>query len=420
MNFNVHLRRPHEKQRWFIESRAKRKIVRAGRRGGKTTGAAILAVRMFLEGRRVLYAAPTSTQVEHFWAEVKGALDEPINAGVYYKNETLNLISKPGAREKAGIRAKTAWNADTLRGDYADMLILDEYQLMKPSAWEEVGAPMLLDNDGDAVFIYTAKRGGEHAKRMYEKAEKMQAEAEEAGEQSRWEIFHFTSHDNPYLSKVALKEISGDMSHYAYRVEIMAEEADEDPRALWSRDIIEASRVFELPEFDSIVVGVDPPGTPGGECGILVAGMSRDRGRLPLPEAFLIDDLSRAGRPGDWSKSVLEAYFLHEADAIVVENNFGGDMVETTIRNAEGGKMVPIVNVRASRGKSIRAEPVASLYDRGLIHHFGNFDKVEDEMCTWVPGERRSPNRLDALVWAMWRLLLAHKDYGPAGAVPYV
>jgi phage terminase large subunit-like protein len=200
----------------------------------------------------------------------------------------------------------------------------------------------------------------------------------------------------------------------------MAEEADEDPRALWSRDIIEASRVFELPEFDSIVVGVDPPGTPGGECGILVAGMSRDRGRLPLPEAFLIDDLSRAGRPGDWSKSVLEGYFLHEADAIVVESNFGGDMVETTIRNAEGGKMVPIVSVRASRGKSIRAEPVASLYDRGLIHHFGNFDKVEDEMCTWVPGERRSPNRLDALVWAMWRLLLANKDYGPAGAVPYV
>ncbi len=95
-------------------------------------------------------------------------------------------------------------------------------------------------------------------------------------------------------------------------------------------------------------------------------------------------------------------------------------MVETTIRSTEGGLLVPVVFVRASRGKVIRAEPIASLYQRGLVHHYGNFDKLEDEMCTWVPGERRSPNRLDALVWAVWRLLLAHKDYGPAKAVPYV
>ena len=420
MNLNIHLRRPHEKQRWFIESQAKRKVVRAGRRGGKTTGAAILAVIKFLEGRRVLYAAPTSTQVEHFWSEVKGALEEPINTGVYYKNETLNLISKVGPREKAGIRAKTAWNADTLRGDYADLLILDEFQLMSIDTWDEVGAPMLLDNDGDAVFIYTGKRGSKHAKAMYEKAQREEEEAAEKGEESRWRIFHFTSMDNPHLSRVALDEIVQDMSHHSYRVEILAEEADEDPRALWDRDTVEECRVHELPPFDSIVIGVDPPGSGGGECGIVVAGMSRDRNRFPIPEAFIIDDLSRAGKPHDWARACIEGYALHDADSLVVETNFGGEMVETTIRSTEGGLMVPVVFVRASRGKVIRAEPVASLYKRGLVHHYGNFDKLEDEMCTWVPGERRSPNRLDAMVWAIWRQLLSYKDYGPAKAVPYV
>ena len=144
---------PHPKQLEFINSHAKRKIIRAGRRFGKTVGAAILAVLKFTEDKRVLYAAPTSDQLERFWTEVTRALAPMIKAGVLYKNETLHIIERPGSENR--IRAKTAWNADTLRGDYADILILDEFQLMAEDTWEVVGAPMLLDNNGDAVFIYT-------------------------------------------------------------------------------------------------------------------------------------------------------------------------------------------------------------------------------------------------------------------------
>ena len=145
----VELRQPHSRQREFIESKAKRKIIRAGRRGGKTTGAAILAVRAFLDGRRILYGTPTQEQVERFWFECKRALQEPIEQNIYYKNETRHIIELPNTEQR--IRAKTAWNADTLRGDYADLLILDEYQLMSEDTWGEVGAPMLLDTDGDLV-----------------------------------------------------------------------------------------------------------------------------------------------------------------------------------------------------------------------------------------------------------------------------
>jgi hypothetical protein len=144
----ISLPRPHDEQRRFLTSPAKRKIIRAGRRGGKTVGMAIYSVEKFLAGKRVLYTTPTSEQIQRFWAETTRALAEPIAAGVFAVNQTWHTIELPGTEQR--IRAKTAWNADTLRGDYGDELIFDEYQLMDETAWSEVGAPMLLDNDGNA------------------------------------------------------------------------------------------------------------------------------------------------------------------------------------------------------------------------------------------------------------------------------
>src|SRR3989304_2887494 len=153
MEIDVHTPAPHAAQQRFIRSEAKRKIIRAGRRSGKTVGISIYAVQKFLEKRRVLYAAPTSEQIGRFWTTVSRAFHSAISGGVLYKNETERIIEFPGTENR--IKAKTAWNADTLRGDYADVLIMDEWQLMDEEAWDSVGAPMLLDNDGDAGFIYT-------------------------------------------------------------------------------------------------------------------------------------------------------------------------------------------------------------------------------------------------------------------------
>lgn len=193
MQIDVTLRQPHDKQREFISSSSKRKIIRAGRRGGKTVGMAIAAIEAFLKGKRVLYAAPTTEQTGAFWAEICLALSDAIKSKVFVKNESEHYIELPGTQQR--IRAKTAWNADTLRGDYADLLILDEYQLMCEDAWEIVGQPMLADHNGDAVFIYTPPsllsagvskaRDPRHAAKLFKKAL--------SDTTGQWEAFHFTS-----------------------------------------------------------------------------------------------------------------------------------------------------------------------------------------------------------------------------------
>lgn len=394
---DVHLKRPHEKQAAFINSTAKRRVIRAGRRGGKTFGNSILAVRQFLAGKRILYAVPTSDQLGRFWTVVTRALAEPIKAGIFYKNETEHIIELKGTEQR--IRAKTAWNADTLRGDYADLLIMDEWQLMDEAAWEEVGAPMLLDNDGDAVFIYTPPslhsrsvskaRDPQHAAKMFKAAK--------ADQSGRWAAFHFSSMDNPHISTNALGEITRDMTNLAYRQEILAEDIDEAPGALWTRSIIDKGRVIKAPDMTRIVVGVDPSATStGDEAGIVTAGVSGG-------ELYTLADNSLQGSPLQWATAAVAAYHRHKADAIVAEANNGGEMVSQTILTVD-----PSVNVRlvhASRGKQTRAEPIAAAYEQGRGHHLGTFPALEDEMCLWIPGDP-SPNRMDALVWAATELNL--------------
>lgn len=213
---------PHQEE--FIGSEKKRIIVKAGRRGGKTVGIAQRALKRFLAGRRQLYTAPTGEQTDAFWYEVNRALGEAVDAGVYKRNETERYIELPGTKQR--IKAKTAWNANTLRGDYADDLYFDEWQLTAEDAWDDVGEPMLLDNDGDAVFIYTPPslkssgvsraRDPLHAKKMFVKARDDTT--------GLWAAFHFTSHDNPFISEVALANISQSMSRDSYLKEIMAED----------------------------------------------------------------------------------------------------------------------------------------------------------------------------------------------------
>jgi len=401
------LRWPHAKQEDIRQSEAKRKIVRAGRRGGKTVIAATICVDKLLKGLRPLYATPTSDQLETWWYEVKRALAEPIEAGIYKKNETEHTIELEGTKNR--IKGKTAWNADMLRGDYSDFLVLDEYQLMNEDTWEVVGAPMLLDNDGDAMFIYTPPslhsrsvskaRDARHASKMFAKA--LQDTT------GRWQAFHFSSHDNPHISEIALDEITQDMTNLAYRQEILAEDIDEAPGALWTRELINSTRVTNFPDLVRIVVGVDPTGSRGNECGIVVAGVGANG------HGYILDDKSLLGSPGEWADATLTAFNRNQADMVVGEANYGGDMVESTILQAAKNQqqIIRYKNVHASRGKAVRAEPVVANYEHGKIHHVGEFTQLEDEMVSWVPGEtRESPNRIDAMVWAITELMLGQLE----------
>ena len=396
-NYTIFLPTPHVQQSAFINGLAKRKVIRAGRRGGKTVGVGIYAIEQFLAGHRVLYGSPTSEQVGRFWTTICNALREPIDAGILRKNETEHLIELPGTERR--IRAKTCWSPDTLRGDYADRLILDEYQLMNEETWEVVGAPMLLDNNGDAVFIYTPPslhsrsvskaHDPQHAAKMFARADN--------DTMGRWETYHFTSHDNPYISKIALADITKDMTNLAYRMEIMAEDVTEAPGALWTRAQIEKSREIKHPSLYRVVVGVDPSATSGGdEAGIITSGRCGE-------DYYTLADDSVQGSPDTWARAAVTAYHRHNADCIVAEKNNGGEMVMSVLKQVDSTINVKLV--WASRGKSIRAEPIAAISEQGRDHHVGTFPALEDELVLWTPGDA-SPNRLDAKVWAMTELSL--------------
>jgi phage terminase large subunit-like protein len=187
------------------------------------------------------------------------------------------------------------------------------------------------------------------------------------------------------------------------RQELDGEVIEERNDALWSRGMIEAARLAAAPPLMRIVVAVDPPATNSKRadaCGLVAAGRAED-GAI-----YVLADESASGlSPSAWAAKAIALWRRLAADALVVEVNQGGDMVRTVI--AEIDSSVPVTSVRAHRGKWLRAEPVASLYEQGRVKHAGVFPALEDEMCDFgLDGlsSGRSPDRLDALVWAVTAL----------------
>lgn len=195
------------------------------------------------------------------------------------------------------------------------------------------------------------------------------------------------------------------------RQELNAEILDDLPGALWTRDAIDEHRVRQVPDLQRIVVAVDPSGTKGesddgDEIGIVVAGKGVD-GR-----AYVLADRSCKLSPDGWGRRAVAAYEEFKADRIVAERNFGGAMVEHVIRTID--RKASYKEVTASRGKVARAEPVAALYEQGRVSHVGSFPELEDQLCmidaSGYIGEG-SPDRADALVWALTELMIDGSTY---------
>ena len=183
------------------------------------------------------------------------------------------------------------------------------------------------------------------------------------------------------------------------------------PRALWSRELLARNRIAraDIPPLTRIVVAVDPAVTAhagSDETGIIVAGCDSNG------HAYILDDLSGTFAPAVWAQRAIEAYHSYQADRVVAEVNQGGDLVEQTLRALDS--TVAYKAVRASRGKTARAEPVAALDSSGRVHHVHGFEKLEDQMCSYDPLHPvGSPDRMDARIWAVTELLLGHKNSTP-------
>ncbi len=194
------------------------------------------------------------------------------------------------------------------------------------------------------------------------------------------------------------------------RQEIYGEILTDVPGALWNRELLESIRVKHVPDMARIVVAVDPPVTSGRKadtCGIIVAGLDRDG------KAYILEDCSVQGlSPHGWAKAALAAYHAHDADRLVAEVNNGGELVESLLRQID--RQVSYRAVRASRGKMLRAEPVAALYEQGRVLHPAFLPELEDQMCALTGAGLdggKSPDRVDALVWAVTDLLLKKQSH---------
>jgi len=203
------------------------------------------------------------------------------------------------------------------------------------------------------------------------------------------------------LSQAALIELQ---ARYAGtrtgRQELYGELLEDTEGALWNRHNIESNRVTKLPDnIMRIVVAIDPAVTSGeesDETGIVTAGITAD-GKF-----YILDDNSCRVSPDQWGRKAIEAYRKWKADRIVAETNNGGDMVALLLQTIDA--TVQVRKVQATRGKRVRAEPISALYEQGRVHHYGSFPELEDQMVTWTPDNPKSPDRLDALVWALTEL----------------
>ena len=220
-------------------------------------------------------------------------------------------------------------------------------------------------------------------------------------------IAHASTQDNAdNLSPVFLRQIAAAYEGTKLgRQELDGELIEDRDDALFTRSLIDASRVQKIPELSRIVVALDPAVTStkrADACGLIAAGKGADG------HAYILEDATlHAVRPDVWAARAIALYKRFEADSLIVEVNQGGEVIESVINAIDPG--VPVTSVRATRGKFLRAEPVAALYSKGLVHHVGNFGPLEDEMCDFggdgLSGGR-SPDRLDALVWAVTALKL--------------
>jgi phage terminase large subunit-like protein len=196
------------------------------------------------------------------------------------------------------------------------------------------------------------------------------------------------------------------------RQELDGELIEDREDALWTRATIEAAFVKAPGDLARIVVAVDPPASSrktSDACGIVAAGLDAEGRAVVLADATL-----SAARPQDWAARAVALYHALAADCLLVEVNQGGEMAGAVLRTVDPA--VPVKPVRARRGKWLRAEPVAALYSQGKVRHAGRFAALEDEMCEFGPdglSGGRSPDRVDALVWAVTELLLGGREAEP-------
>ena len=370
--------------------------MRSGRGGGKTRAGSEWVLKRVRKGyRHIALIGQTAADVRDTMVELGPSsimkIARPEERPVYEPSK--RRLTFPNG---AVATTFTGEEPDQLRGPAHDTAWIDELAKFKypELTWDNMEMGLRL-GDNPQVFCTTTPRPIPIIKRLIK-------------DPTTIDIRFSTMQNAENLSPIFLKRIQ---ERYAGtrlgRQELEGEVLEDNPNALWQRDVIENLRIWEgeVPQLIRVVVGMDPAVTgneTSDETGIIAGGLAANG------HGYILQDASLRASPAEWARAGVRCLHQNKGDRIIGEVNNGGDLIEVNIRTVD--RNIPFTAVHASRGKLIRAEPVAALYEQGRIHHAGTFPELEDQMCDWVPGGK-SPDRMDALVWCIWELFgLGLKD----------
>jgi phage terminase large subunit-like protein len=370
-------------------------LIMAGRGFGKTRTGAETIRQWVMEGRyrRIALIADTATEARNIMIEGDSGLLAVHSPDEMPKYEpSKRRVTWPNG---AVATVFTAENSEQLRGAQFECAWIDEFAKFRCALelWQQMNFCLRVGPDPRAIVTTTPRR----ISMMHQLLE---AEGDWVTV-TRGTTFDNAANLSPHFIKHVQQLYKGTSLG---RQELYGEMLPDVEGALWNYKMIEEAKVRTVPELRRVVVAVDPAATStksSDETGIIVAGI------CALGNAYILKDLSGKYTPNAWAKQAVAAYHAHNADRIVAEGNQGGDMVQTIIHKDH--PTIPYTKVTATRDKVLRAEPVLALYEQRRVFHVQTgLEKLEEQMCTYVPLEsKKSPDRLDAMVWAITELLLS-------------
>jgi predicted phage terminase large subunit-like protein len=361
-------------------------LVIAGRGFGKTRLAAEwVNARALQTPRRMIVAAPTAAAIRDICVEGESGL-KSVNPAILYEPSKRRLTWPNGSTAVL----VSAEEPETYRGLQSDTIWFDELCASRygGAAWDQMMFGFRLGDDPRAVVTTTPKPQPVLKELM----------ALPTTRTVRGSTYDNLSNLSPAFRDQIVARYEGTRLG---RQELEAEILEDIPGALWQWTMFQAEgfRLESPPPLARIVIAIDPAVTvseASDETGLVVAGLGQD-GRY-----YVLEDASGKFSPHEWASRAVYLYDQYRANVVVAETNQGGDMVRTTLRTVRSN--LPISEVRAKRGKALRAEPVVSLYEQNRVTHVGQFSELEAQLTGWSPELGNSPDRLDALVYALLEL----------------
>lgn len=370
-------------------------IVPKGRRFGATQGAMQAGLEWALEGEPVLWGDTINSNIDRYFERyAKPVLNK---SGIDYcfssQQKKLTFPYSSGF-----IDFRSADRPENWEGFGYKRIILNEAGIILKNDYLYINAvlPMMMDYPDSRLYALGVPKGKIKKDKKEHKFYTLYRSALKG--ENGYKLLKYSSYDNPFLNEVTVKELEleiSKMNPVMVRQEIYGEFVDEVFDALWEPEIIK--RVEALPPMQRVLVAVDPSATKAGDqVGIIVTGKSGGN-------YYVIADKTGNYSPGQWGTIIANAVKTYNADAIVIETNQGGEMVEKVIRQYD--PRTRIIKIHAVKAKQVRAEPIVSLYEQGLVYHANGLHDLENEMLTWIPGTGKSPNRIDALVYGLQDLI---------------